>query len=57
MNQTTLWVGFNLFVLVMLVLDLGVFHRKSAIISIKNALLWTCVWVFMAFLFNVLSSF
>lgn len=53
MNQTTLWVGFNLFVLVMLVLDLGVFHRKSKVISIKNALLWTCVWVFIAFLFNV----
>lgn len=53
MNQTTLWVGFNLFVLIMLVLDLGVFHRKSTVISIKNALLWTCVWVFMAFLFNV----
>lgn len=53
MNQTTLWVGFNLFVLIMLVLDLGVFHRKSTVISIKNALLWTSVWVFMAFLFNV----
>ena len=52
MNQTFLWIGFNLFVLVMLVLDLGFFHRKSKEISIKDALLWTCIWVSMAFLFN-----
>lgn len=53
MNQTTLWIGFNLFVVLMLILDLGVFHRKSKEISIKDALIWTCVWVFMAFLFNI----
>jgi tellurite resistance protein TerC len=53
MNQTTLWIGFNLFVLIMLVLDLGVFHRKSKEIHVKEALIWTCVWVSMAFLFNV----
>lgn len=53
MNQTYLWIGFNLFVVLMLVLDLGVFHKKSKTISVKDALLWTAVWVFMAFLFNV----
>lgn len=53
MNQTYLWIGFNVFVVLMLILDLGVFHRKSSVITIKEALLWTCVWVFMAFLFNV----
>lgn len=53
MNQTYLWIGFNLFVLLMLVLDLGVFHRKASVISVKEALLWTCVWIFLAFLFNV----
>lgn len=53
MNQTTLWIGFNLFVVLMLILDLGVFHRKSKEIAIKEALIWTCVWVFMAFLFNI----
>lgn len=53
MSQTALWIGFNVFVLLMLVLDLGVFHRKSKEISVKEALLWTGVWVFMAFLFNV----
>jgi len=53
MSQTTLWIGFNVFVLLMLALDLGVFHRKSSVIKVKEALIWTCVWVFMAFLFNV----
>ena len=53
MDQTYLWIGFNLFVILMLVLDLGVFHRKSKVISVKDALIWTAVWVFMAFLFNV----
>jgi len=52
-SQTTLWIGFNVFVLLMLALDLGVFHRKSSVIKVKEALIWTCVWVFMAFLFNV----
>src|SRR6187551_3339280 len=52
MNEATLWIGFNLFVLIMLVLDLGVFHRKSKEIHVKEALIWTCVWVSIAFLFN-----
>ncbi len=53
MNQTQLWIAFNVFVLIMLALDLGVFHRKSKEVKIKDALIWTCVWVFLAFLFNV----
>jgi len=53
MTQPYLWIGFNLFVLLMLVLDLGVFHRKSTEIKVKDALIWTCVWVFIAFLFNI----
>jgi tellurite resistance protein TerC len=53
MNEGTLWIGFNVFVLLMLVLDLGVFHRKSKVISVKDALTWTAVWILLAFLFNV----
>jgi len=52
MTTSTLWIGFNLFILLMLALDLGVFHRTSKEVSVKDALLWTCVWVFMSFLFN-----
>ena len=45
------WVGFNAFVLGMLALDLGVFHRKAHVISPKEAGAWTAVWVSLALLF------
>ena len=48
------WVGFNAFVLMMLALDLGVFHKKSAVVSVKEALIWSAVWITMALIFNVL---
>jgi tellurite resistance protein TerC len=35
------WIGFNLFVLAMLVLDLGVFHRKAHEVKMKEALAWS----------------
>lgn len=57
MNQTFLWVGFNLFVLILLFLDLGVFHRKSKVISVKEALVWTAVWIFISLLFNTFIYF
>ena len=54
MNDTTiLWIAFNLFVLAMLALDLGVFHRKSHDVTAKEALTWTAVWVTLAMIFNV----
>ena len=51
-TEISLWVGFNLFVLLMLVLDLGVFHRKEHEVKIKEALIWTCVWITLALIFN-----
>lgn len=48
------WVFFNLFVLVMLALDLGVFNRKAHVVSVKEAVSWTAVWVFLALVFNVI---
>jgi len=47
-----LWVGFNAFVLFMLALDLGVFHKKSHTVSVKEALTWSAVWIAMAMIFN-----
>jgi tellurite resistance protein TerC len=47
-----LWIGFALFVLMMLALDLGVFHRKSHTVGMKEALAWSGVWVGLALLFN-----
>jgi tellurite resistance protein TerC len=46
------WIVFNVFVLLMLALDLGVFHRKSHTVKVKEALIWSAVWVAMALIFN-----
>ena len=45
------WVGFNAFVLAMLALDLGVFHRKAHVVKPKEAGIWVAVWVSLAMLF------
>lgn len=50
----SLWIGFNVFVLLMLALDLGVFNRTAHVISIKEAMIWTGVWIALAMCFNVL---
>ena len=51
-EQIWLWVGFNVFVLAMLALDLGVFHRKAHVVSLKESLTWTFVWIGLALVFN-----
>ncbi len=45
------WVGFVGFVLAMLSLDLGVFHRTPHVVKPKEAAIWTTVWVVLAMLF------
>jgi tellurite resistance protein TerC len=52
-DQVVLWIGFNLFVLAMLGLDLGVFHRKAHAVTVREALVWSAVWIALALLFNV----
>jgi tellurite resistance protein TerC len=53
MNSTIwLWVGFNLFVLALLALDLGVFLRKAHAVSTKEAAIWSVVWITLSLLFN-----
>ncbi len=52
-DQLYLWVGFNVFILAMLALDLGVFHRKTHVVTFKESIAWTMVWVILALLFNV----
>lgn len=46
------WIGFNLFVLAMLAIDLGVFHRKAHSVSLKEAAIWSVVWITLALIFN-----
>jgi len=48
------WILFNAFVLLMLALDLGVFHRKTHEVSLREALTWTFIWVFLALVFNAI---
>lgn len=52
-DTTWLWIGFNVFVLGMLALDLGVFHRNTHTTTVKESLIWTAVWVALAMAFNV----
>jgi tellurite resistance protein TerC len=51
------WAAFICFVLLMLALDLGVFHRKSHEISTREALGWTAFWICLALLFAVFIYF
>jgi len=46
------WVGFNAFVLLMLALDLGVFHRKAHRVTVGEAARWSAIWVGVSLLFN-----
>lgn len=51
-GQIWMWIGFNLFVLAMLALDLGVFHRNSHEVSTKEALSWSIVWIALSLVFS-----
>jgi tellurite resistance protein TerC len=50
--QLWLWIGFGIFVLAMLALDLGVFHRRVHAVGLKEALAWSGVWIALALLFQ-----
>jgi tellurite resistance protein TerC len=52
-ESAILWGSFSLFVLGMLALDLGVFHRHSHEVKVKEALTWTAVWITLAMMFNM----
>ena len=47
------WIFFNVFVLVLLALDLLVFHRKAHEVKIKEALIWTLFWIALSLSFNL----
>jgi len=56
-SQILIWVGFNIFVLLLLALDLGVFHRGARVIKLKESLVWSAVWIIVALLFNAVIYF
>jgi tellurite resistance protein TerC len=51
------WIGFHAFVFFMLALDLGVFHKHTHKVPVKEAVIWTFVWISLAMLFNVFVFF
>jgi len=53
MHSIFLWVGFNIFILFLLILDLKIFNRKPHEISIRESLIWSGIWIFISLLFNV----
>jgi tellurite resistance protein TerC len=52
-----IWIGFIVFVLFVLALDLGVFHRKAHAVSMKEALGWSAVWIALGLSFSVFIYF
>lgn len=52
-----LWIAFISFVLLLLALDLGVFHRHAHVVSVREAIAWSCVWVTMGLAFGVVVFF
>lgn len=51
-HSLTLWITFNLFIFVMLIIDLVVFNREAHKITIKESLIWTAVWIALACVFG-----
>lgn len=52
-HSLLLWSLFNVFIVAMLVIDLVVFHRKEHEVSIREALIWTGVWIALALVFGI----
>jgi len=52
-----IWIGFILLVLGMLALDLGVFHRRAHVVSVKEALAWSAVWIALGLSFSIFIYF
>jgi tellurite resistance protein TerC len=52
-----LWAGFLAFIVAMLAVDLGLFQRRAHAVSIREAALWTAVWIGLALAFNVVIYF
>ena len=51
MSQTLIWILFNVFVAAMLALDLGVFHRRAQPLKLRQALIWSALWIMLAAIF------
>lgn len=48
-----IWIGFAAFILTLLALDLGVFHKEDKPVSVREAFAWTAIWVTVAIAFSI----
>jgi tellurite resistance protein TerC len=51
-TSLTIWISFVVFILFLLLLDLGVFHKKSHTVGFKESIIWSGVWIALAMVFN-----
>ena len=51
-GSPVLWIGFIAFILLMLALDLGIFHRKEHTVGMREAAIWSAAWIALALVFN-----
>ena len=54
MHTSLHWIAFNVFVVIAVALDLGVFHRKTHKILLREALLWSFAWIGLAVSFGLI---
>lgn len=52
-TDALVWAGFGGLVLTLLILDLGVFHRRAHVIGVREALIWSAFWIGLSLLFNL----
>src|SRR4051812_25006365 len=57
LSMIWIWTGFIAFILALLALDLGVFNRKAHVVSVKEALGWSALWIAMGLAFSVFIYF
>ncbi len=53
-DQAILWTVFSVMVVASLAIDLGFFQRKAHVVKAKEALIWTCVWISLALIFDAI---
>src|SRR4051812_15238066 len=49
--MVVVWIAFLSFILILLALDLGVFHRRAHVVSVREAVTWTLIWIATALAF------
>jgi TerC family integral membrane protein len=52
-SKIVLWIGFNILILILLAIDLGIFHRKDHVITVREGLIWSGIWIVAALAFNL----